>query len=250
MIHYQNMHNGKPNHISEIQQVPSVRDFLIADNIPIDNGAIRNQVTQNYQQIKNKFKAPFYFISTDISLESVDLAFSEIGEYLKNANELTTLIDDSKNIFFLNILSIGVLSFALLCFWIKMEAYNWDFKIQWQILIYIGILIATIVGEGLIFAAIYILLKKFDNIFTGIILAAFIIFFGPIQIAILLQILVIVIQNRPLVSSQYLWSLITFTLDIPVCFYIQRFIKSKTWNEEANARIARVLQYKKFRLNQ
>ncbi|TNV77549.1 hypothetical protein FGO68_gene1743 [Halteria grandinella] len=249
MIHYQNVHNGKPNHISEIQQVPSVRDFLIADNQPFDNDAIRNQVKQNYQKIKNKFKAPFYFISTDISLESVDLAFSEIGKILKNANELSTPIfsDDNIGITVLNMFFIGVLSNTLLCFWLLMEAYNWDFKIYWQILIYIGFFIAIIVAEGLIIAALAKLNEKFDNIFTQIILYAFGILIGPTELGLLIWKLVTIIQNPPLAYSQYLWSLITFAIQIPVCFFIYWAVKSLEWDEEANARI---LQYKKFRLNQ
>ncbi|TNV77395.1 hypothetical protein FGO68_gene12961 [Halteria grandinella] len=247
MIHYQNLLYGSLNQNLEIQQVSSVRNFLIADNLPFDNNAVRNQVTQNYQKIKKQFKAPYYFINTDISLESADLAFSEIGKILKNANEQTTGIFSTDNaaIILVNMLSIGILSNSLLCFWLIMETQDWDFKIYWQILIYIGFIIATLVGEVLIFAALINLYAKFENVFTAILLGAILFLIGPVETGLFIWKLVTSIQNPA--YSQYLWSLITFVIQIPVCFFIYWGVKSKTWNEEANARI---LQYKKFRLNQ
>ncbi|TNV72415.1 hypothetical protein FGO68_gene3207 [Halteria grandinella] len=142
---------------------------------------------------------------------------------------------------------MGMISYSLICFWLLMEAYSWDFKIYWQILIYIGCLFGTILIAGFILGGIQNLGSKFGGLHERLAQIVLFVLTVPTPIGLLIWKLKGAIQNHSN-YQQYLWWMIPFVLAIPLpIFMICEIYKGLKQEREVSAQ-NRSHHFKEFRL--
>ncbi|TNV77410.1 hypothetical protein FGO68_gene11667 [Halteria grandinella] len=215
-IFYKNNQDGNLNINDQNNNNHRTRKFIVVDNMPMVKVY---EIQKNNEILRLNSKNPLFCISSDTDMDSGDKALLEIGNILKSANlnfkdEYT--IKSNAEIILTILLTIGVISIALICFWVVMEAYSWDFKIYLQILIYLGFIIAIIIVVGLIYAGLEKLHDKYNDFFTRSLFWGFQILFGTVSFGLFIWKLVTVIKHHPQTYQQYLWYTISYVIVIPI----------------------------------
>ncbi|TNV77484.1 hypothetical protein FGO68_gene17633 [Halteria grandinella] len=148
-----------------------------------------------------------------------------------------------------HLILLGIFCNALLYFYLVMDAKGWEFKLIWQIAVYIGFLIGVLIQQAVIFA-IFLAVNEYSSLdgdSVGNVFVVTLILEALAAIGIYIWKLIISIKSDPQLSNPYIWHAVGSLVASIIAVYIIDYFINRP--EIRQKQLAKKENFLKFRLN-